>query len=132
MYDLKCNNEHFLLETMDQVLEKVRSIDEEYKNKYPMMVSIYLTNRCCVELGIGNKDNLSMMLFTSSDPLEDTLQIWDRLCSWGNEGIVFNRQNDVSFESKRYNLVNFESALEELKWIASYGEVSEKFRWCSL
>ena len=132
MNDLECNNEHFLLNTMDEVLEKIRLVNEEYKNKRPVMVSIYLINRCYVELGIGNKEKLLVMLFTSSDPLDDTLQTWDILCSWEDQGIMFNRSDNMAFESERSNLIDFESALEELKWIASFDEVSDKFRWCSL
>lgn len=128
MYEIKYNQYDIKLNTIDEVIQHIIKLHNEFKTMKTQMILLKFKN-ISLELGLGYKDDKIVLLFTNTSSLEDSL-----LSFTGTElqnPITFDRKDLFPFECNEHNLIPIIDALQEVEYILFHGSISSKLNWYS-
>lgn len=128
MYEIRYNQYHIKLNTIDEVIKQITQIHNEFKTTEPQMILLKF-KEVTLELGLGYKYDKILLLFTSGDPLDDSF-----LSFTGKplkETIRFERKDLFPFACNENNLIPITAALQEVAYILAHGTRSHQLKWYS-
>lgn len=129
MYEIKYEDHLIHLKTMKEVIQYITDLNSDWKKCEPQMLFVKLNNTR-IEIGLGDKQNRTVLLFYAKNVTEDTMLSYNEGSSEAH--ITFYRKNNIPFECREYNLIPLHIALEELGHMLSNDCLSATIRWYSL
>ncbi len=132
MYKIFCNHKEYEIKYAQDVISFIndKKIQME-KNSSPQIVIIKSDKtKAYLEIGIGIKDESILFFVPASD--YDDMKI-----SCCNNKELINSKNDIEFTTfkgskfycSKYNLIEYNKALEELKYYLNYNKISKHITW---